>query len=153
MSHLLRLGLWGVCFLAVSVPGDAALNTTGKICQWGCWDEEDEACHAGLNDMQCAEIYGHVEWIQACDCVDEATGLRDNVTVASPRVGSANLYFSVPAFVVLFRASAFAGSDGRILRAAANLGSVQTVDARKARQGGFSEVAWQRSHDAAYVPQ
>ena len=54
-------------------------------------------------DMQCAEIYGHVEWIQACDCVDEATGLRDNVTVASPRVGSANLYFSVPAFVVLFR--------------------------------------------------
>lgn len=51
------------------------------------------------------------------------------------------------------KASAFAGSDGRILRAAANLGSVQTVDARKARQGGFSEVAWQRSHDAAYVPQ
>ena len=49
MSHLFRLGLWGVCFLAVSVPGDAALNTTGKICQWGCWDEEDEACHAGLN--------------------------------------------------------------------------------------------------------
>ena len=30
---------------------------------------------------------------------------------------------------------------------------MQTVDARKARQGGFSEVAWQRSHDAAYVPQ
>ncbi|CAL1170029.1 unnamed protein product [Cladocopium goreaui] len=53
----------------------------------------------------------------------------------------------------LGKASAFAGSDGRILRAAANLGSVQTVDARKARQGGFSEVAWQRSHDAAYVPQ
>ena len=53
--------------------------------------------------MQCAEIYGHVEWIQACECVDEATGLRDNVTVAEPRVGSANLYFSVPAFVVLFR--------------------------------------------------
>lgn len=24
-------------------------NTTGKICQWGCWDEEDEACHPGLN--------------------------------------------------------------------------------------------------------
>ena len=51
------------------------------------------------------------------------------------------------------KASAFAGRDGRILRAAANLGSVETVDARPARRGGYSEVAWQRSHDAAYVPQ
>lgn len=80
-------------------------NTTGKICQWGCWDEEDEACHPGLNDMQCAEIYGHVEWLQGCDCVDAATGLRDNITVAAPRSGVANIYFSVPAFVVLFRES------------------------------------------------
>jgi len=80
-------------------------NTTGKICQWGCWDEEDEACHPGLNDMQCAEIYGHVEWLQGCDCVDAATGLRDNITVAAPRSGAANIYFSVPAFVVLFRES------------------------------------------------
>ncbi|CAE7686525.1 ftrA, partial [Symbiodinium sp. KB8] len=55
--------------------------------------------------MQCAEIYGHVEWIQVCDCVDEATGLRDNITVAAPRLAPANLYFSVPAFVVLFRES------------------------------------------------
>ena len=51
------------------------------------------------------------------------------------------------------KASAFAGRDGHILRVAANLGSVETVDARQARQGGYSEVAWQRSHDAAYVPQ
>ena len=80
-------------------------NTTGKICQWGCYDEEDEACHPGLTNMQCAEIYGHVEWIQVCDCVDEATGLRDNITVAAPRLAPANLYFSVPAFVVLFRES------------------------------------------------
>ena len=56
-------------------------------------------------DMQCAEIYGHVDWIQGCDCVDEATGLRDNITVAAPRSGVANIYFSVPAFVVLFRES------------------------------------------------
>ena len=27
-------------------------NTTGKICQWGCWDEEDEACHPGLNEAR-----------------------------------------------------------------------------------------------------
>eukprot|EP00435_Cladocopium_sp_Y103_P048280 s473_g14.t1 len=53
----------------------------------------------------------------------------------------------------LGKAQAFAGSDGRILRAAANLGSLGTVDARQARQGGYSETAWQRSHDAAYVPQ
>ena len=66
-------------------------------------------------DMQCAEIYGHVEWIQACDCVDEATGLRDNVTVASPRVGSANLYFSVPAFVVLFRVPGMKDEDLEII--------------------------------------
>ena len=26
------------------------VNTTGLICQYGCWDEEDEACHGGLND-------------------------------------------------------------------------------------------------------
>ncbi|CAE7492804.1 FTR1, partial [Symbiodinium necroappetens] len=63
-------------------------NTTGKICQWGCYDEEDEACHPGLTNMACAEIYGHVEWIQVCDCVDEATGLRDNITVAAPRLVS-----------------------------------------------------------------
>ena len=25
------------------------MNTTGLICQYGCWDEEDEACHTGLN--------------------------------------------------------------------------------------------------------
>ena len=55
--------------------------------------------------MQCAEIYGHVELLQGCDCVDAATGLRDNITVAAPRSGVANIYFSVPAFVVLFRES------------------------------------------------
>ena len=90
---------------ALMLVSSAMPNTTGKICQWGCFDEEDEACHAGLTNMQCAEIYGHVEWIQVCDCVDLATGLRDNITVASPRLAAANLYFSVPAFVVLFRES------------------------------------------------
>ena len=50
MSHLFRPGLLGVCFLALcAVPAGAVVNTTGKICQWGCWDEEDEACHRGLN--------------------------------------------------------------------------------------------------------
>eukprot|EP00435_Cladocopium_sp_Y103_P028150 s182_g7.t1 len=98
MLQLCLLNLW------VLTRGQTP-NTTGKICQWGCWDEEDEACHAGLNDMQCAEIYGHVEWLQGCDCVDAATGLRENITVAAPRSGVANIYFSVPAFVVLFRES------------------------------------------------
>ncbi|CAE7279316.1 unnamed protein product [Symbiodinium pilosum] len=64
-----------------------------------------------LRNMQCAEIYGHVDWLQVCDCVDEATGLRDNITVAAPRLGTANIYFSVPAFVVLFRESLEARLD------------------------------------------
>lgn len=51
------------------------------------------------------------------------------------------------------KAQAFAGDDGRILRAAANLGHVQTVDARAARKYGFSETAWHKTHDSAYVPQ
>merc|ERR1719240_2191087 len=38
------------------------------ICDHGCWDQEDEACHADLSEMQCAEIYGHVEWSQKCNC-------------------------------------------------------------------------------------
>lgn len=99
---MLRLLLLSLCCVVYGLTGP---NTTGKICQWGCWDEEDEACHPGLNNMQCAEIYGHVEWLQGCDCVDAATGARDNVTVAAPRTGTANIYFSVPAFVVLFRES------------------------------------------------
>lgn len=81
------------------------VNTTGLICQYGCWDEEDEACHGGLNEMQCAEIYGHVYWEPWCDCVDAATGRANNITTAEPRTGVANIYFSVPAFVVLFRES------------------------------------------------
>eukprot|EP00913_Durusdinium_trenchii_P009138 g8588.t1 len=55
--------------------------------------------------MQCAEIYGHVYWEPWCDCVDAATGQANNITQAEPRTGVANIYFSVPAFVVLFRES------------------------------------------------
>lgn len=70
----------------------------GTVCQWGCWDEEDEACHAGLSQNGCAEIYGHVTWAQVCDC-----GLSD--TVAEPKDAEQNIYFSVPVFIVLFRES------------------------------------------------
>lgn len=51
------------------------------------------------------------------------------------------------------KAKAFAGNDGHVLRVAANLGRVQTVDARAARKHGFSETGWHKTHDAAYVPQ
>eukprot|EP00438_Fugacium_kawagutii_P018681 Skav217886 [mRNA] locus=scaffold67:153127:154440:+ [translate_table: standard] len=51
------------------------------------------------------------------------------------------------------KAKAFAGKDGDVLRVAANLGHVQTVDARAARKHGFSETAWHKTHDAAFVPQ
>jgi len=43
---MLRLLLLSLCCVVYGLEGP---NTTGKICQWGCWDEEDEACHAGLN--------------------------------------------------------------------------------------------------------
>ena len=43
---MLRLLLLSLCCMVHGLTGP---NTTGKICQWGCWDEEDEACHAGLN--------------------------------------------------------------------------------------------------------
>ena len=49
-----------VLLSALMLVSSAMPNTTGKICQWGCFDEEDEACHAGLTNMQCAEIYGHL---------------------------------------------------------------------------------------------
>ncbi|CAJ1351815.1 unnamed protein product [Effrenium voratum] len=89
-----------------------AVNTTGLYCQYGCYDEEDEACHAGLNQNQCAEIYGHVEWSQArewdkwevCECVNDQ-GQALNITAAESKGPAANIYFSVPAFVVLFRES------------------------------------------------
>jgi len=68
------------------------------VCQWGCYDEEDEACHGGLNQNQCAEIYGHVVWAQACEC-----GVYDSV--ARPKTGETNIYFSVPVFIVTFRES------------------------------------------------
>lgn len=43
---MLRLLLLSLCCVVYGLEGP---NTTGKICQWGCWDEEDEACHPGLN--------------------------------------------------------------------------------------------------------
>ena len=43
---MLRLLLLSLCCVVYGLTGP---NTTGKICQWGCWDEEDEACHRGLN--------------------------------------------------------------------------------------------------------
>lgn len=51
------------------------------------------------------------------------------------------------------KAQDFAGSEGAVVKVMANFGSVKTVDARPARQGGYSETAWQTTHDTAYVPQ
>ena len=66
MSHLFRPGLLGVCFLALcAVPAGAVVNTTGKIRQWGCWDEEDEACHRGLNGED-AEDVANEKWNDGC---------------------------------------------------------------------------------------
>jgi high-affinity iron transporter len=72
-------------------------------CDWGCYDEEDELCHSGVSQSQCAEIYGHVDWAPRCSCRRDDGSIVDNVQ--SGGGGSTKLYFSVPAFVVLFRES------------------------------------------------
>mmetsp|Transcript_59327 Transcript_59327/g.143208 ORF Transcript_59327/g.143208 Transcript_59327/m.143208 type:complete len:303 (+) Transcript_59327:46-954(+) len=72
------------------------------VCDMGCWDQEDEACLADTNNMQCAEIYGHVEWSAKCNCRLLGSGEVANQATSS---GQASIYFSVPAFVVLFRES------------------------------------------------
>ncbi|CAE8626282.1 unnamed protein product, partial [Polarella glacialis] len=89
-------------FLALTAAAAVeASNSTGVTCQWGCYDEEDEVCHQGLNANQCAEIYGHVDWAQKCSC-GVGVGLGE---YADSKGGTANIYFSVPAFIVLFRES------------------------------------------------
>lgn len=74
-----------------------------KICDMGCWDEEDEACHDGLSEMQCAEIYGHVEWSKTCNCRDDDGKI--DTKVAEPRTGQVVIWFSPVTFVVLLRES------------------------------------------------
>jgi high-affinity iron transporter len=74
------------------------------ICEHGCWDTEDEMCHAGLDQNGCAEIYGHVEWSPVCNCRWSDGSDINQAGTPAPRV-EANIYFSVPAFVVLFRES------------------------------------------------
>jgi len=80
-------------------------NNQTVVCDMGCWDMEDEACHQGLTQNQCAEIYGHVAWAAKCNCrTEDGTSLGEQE--AAPReAAEVNLYFSVPAFVVLFRES------------------------------------------------
>jgi len=57
-------------------------------------------CLKDTNEMGCAEIYGHVEWVQTCWC-----GICEIQGGKSGKGGPMKLYFSVPAFVVLFRES------------------------------------------------
>lgn len=111
------------------------------VCSYGCWDEEDEACLSGLSNQDCAEIYGHVVWLEACSCFCRATvctwgcletdgtcsanvteaecgvdagstwsaclceTLDDGQTVTESSDAAKSIYFSIPAFIVLFRES------------------------------------------------
>jgi len=90
---------------------DVGIDLTGLgenvtiVCEYGCWDTEDEACHEGLSKNQCSEIYGHVEWSAKCNCKRSDTGEVMSSVSANAKGGDVNLYFSVPAFVVLFRES------------------------------------------------
>lgn len=70
---MLRLLLLSLCCVVYGLTGP---NTTGKICQWGCWDEEDEACHPGLNAAGLKRedaffLFKLACWLetkQPCDC-------------------------------------------------------------------------------------
>jgi len=133
-------------------PEGAAVCQSGGgawKCYNGCYDDEDEACHVGLSEMDCAEIYGHVTWGPLCNCYCKEqicqTGCYNSDAelchggVSEQKCGelaadtmpvewkkscncseslpptldagatsdraTTNLYFSVPAFVVLFRES------------------------------------------------
>jgi len=140
---------WTIVFLSLALQAEAlsqneCLAEQGSWqCRKGCWDFEDEVCIGGLNEMDCAEIYNHVEWsarcgcqcvqrscemgcwnqeqtscldlteaectgivgewAEKCNCVESRTGLDDFGD--SDKGPKANIYFSVPAFVVLFRES------------------------------------------------
>eukprot|EP00448_Togula_jolla_P019516 CAMPEP_0170589106 /NCGR_PEP_ID=MMETSP0224-20130122/11180_1 /TAXON_ID=285029 /ORGANISM="Togula jolla, Strain CCCM 725" /LENGTH=495 /DNA_ID=CAMNT_0010912855 /DNA_START=51 /DNA_END=1538 /DNA_ORIENTATION=+ len=70
-----------------------------QICEVGCWDPAQETCM----DFSEAECSGGMEWAEKCNCQERTSGGDD--FVESDKTGSANIYFSVPAFVVLFRES------------------------------------------------
>lgn len=75
------------------------------VCDVGCYDSEDERCHGGLTEMQCAEIYGHVEWSARCNCRLQGSDVPLDNSTYMDHGGQVNLYFSIPAFIVLFRES------------------------------------------------
>jgi len=134
-------------YLDVAAASACSSNGGAWKCLLGCYDDEDEACHTGLSEMDCAEIYGHVTWGPMCNCYCEelvcgmgcmnsvtgvceggneeqcgaatllsypvqwTTGCNCTLTTGNVDAGATsdrattNIYFSVPAFVVLFRES------------------------------------------------
>eukprot|EP00446_Apocalathium_sp_SHHI-4_P094609 CAMPEP_0177458486 /NCGR_PEP_ID=MMETSP0369-20130122/13568_1 /TAXON_ID=447022 ORGANISM="Scrippsiella hangoei-like, Strain SHHI-4" /NCGR_SAMPLE_ID=MMETSP0369 /ASSEMBLY_ACC=CAM_ASM_000364 /LENGTH=383 /DNA_ID=CAMNT_0018931631 /DNA_START=91 /DNA_END=1238 /DNA_ORIENTATION=+ len=98
---LLVVSAWAAEEVCGNLPEPLLDGSNTTVCEWGCYDMEDEACHEGLTKNQCSEIYGHVVWFQGCNC-----GTGGGEAVAGPKATEeVNLYFSVPAFVVLFRES------------------------------------------------
>jgi high-affinity iron transporter len=106
---------------ALAAAAAAAANELEKkwVCDECCWNTEDEEPFPHNPDnMGCMQIYGHREWkegiwmepLETCTrCTDfcgcrwcgEAEGCKSEEKNAS----DVNVYFSVPAFVVLFRES------------------------------------------------
>jgi high-affinity iron transporter len=79
-----------------------------RVCNMGCWDYEDESCLKGIDQNGCAEIYAHVAWLRKCNCrevIGNSSSLGNDGDFTDGTASATSIYFSVPAFVVLFRES------------------------------------------------
>jgi len=96
----------------------ASAYSESWVCDQCCWNTEDDEPFLHNPDyMDCMSIYGHREWKDGlwipeggeCPTCTSFCGCRwcgaDEGCVSEQRSTDANIYFSVPAFVVLFRES------------------------------------------------
>jgi len=63
--------IFAVCLLgALQLPGVAADDCSDGdlVCDTGCYDTNNEACQAGVDETQCIELGSHVEWSPRCNC-------------------------------------------------------------------------------------
>jgi len=96
----------------------ASAYSESWVCDQCCWNTEDDEPFLHNPDyMDCMSIYGHREWKSGlwipeggdCPTCTPSCGCRwcgaDEGCVSEQSATDANIYFSVPAFVVLFRES------------------------------------------------
>jgi len=69
-------------------------------CDWGCFDATSNVCQ-NTTQQQCTS--GNKQWAKKCLCRTEQGVLINGV--AEAKAEAVNIYFSIPAFIVLFRES------------------------------------------------